>query len=753
MAAGWALVAEVDVAEPRVGLGSMVVCAGGNPDKSGWDGIISDNVWRDPARRWVMPIPLPAHANWRTTTTGDYARLSKADYTLTTAAAWIDNPRGIAGNTYLEGNGTNERVTSTASYSADAAWYVSVYIPGAGSLAEQTVLQFGMGTFGGSSTIYLNVRANGAIAVYKGADQIGYSDLDFAQSKQQSGNTVAQSTLSFMVIPIRPYMRNGTTKSDKGELLIVTDGGTAFVVDFEGLGSGDHITPSGVIWWTVPQGRPSVQVAPCKFVSAGTLYGPSVEMRYPPDNPRVFTATVWGADVGGAGGTAVATLVGATSLSGYSPDGTTTKVRVKVVMTGACAVAAVDCYMPPTQVNTASSPVNILPAIELMTLSVDDWKQGGAARLKLTARLSNLLAAGMVHPDTMLERPIRLGLRDVDAGSPVTIDFFRGVLCLDLQDTAQGLAYPTGADMLTFTGFDRGWEAARASYLDSVAFDGRTLRAAVEAQLLDVGFDAATYVYGSTSTYTIPISDPVQGKWTLLPDRGSPVGASIQKTFEDHGADWWRGWVPTTGGYKFRILSPSDLVGTAVIELFHSRTDARAAGFAESVVAYRVVYATTREEIPPEANQIIVIGQTITGARKLILAQSNDVGAQNPATAVASRSVTWVGRVQRVIEINPGITTQTQADDLDTILNDRLGVIRHIVNIESPMLVIAANTRPLWTGDVVKLWAPGRGTYELLRITGIPEIAFTRDFSQTNVHAGSRPIRRGKYRTERIGSG
>jgi hypothetical protein len=206
-------------------------------------------------------------------------------------------------------------------------------------------------------------------------------------------------------------------------------------------------------------------------------------------------------------------------------------------------------------------------------------------------------------------------------------------------------------------------------------------------------------------------------------------------------------------GYLYRMIAPSDLVDTVVATVYASRADAAAASVAQADRQHRIYEGYSINPIAPEANQIIVIGQQTTGARKLLISQSNDAAAQTPDTVVASRPAEWVGRVHRVLEINPGVTTQAQADALKDTLADRLGVIRHVVELDAPMLVIQANTRPLWTGDVVKLWAKGRATYELLRITAIPSIDLQYEQTEAAVDAGARPIRRGTYRTERIGSG
>ena len=182
------IVFEVDCPEPRVLLDTLYASAGGRQEREAWSMDASSGVWRSPVRRHVCLQPLPTTAAWKTTTSGNYARLRKTDYTLTTSSAWIENPRGLSGNWYLEANGTNERVVTATTYPADQPWFLSLYVPSIEGLHEQTILECGWGAYGGSTTIWMRIRANGKIALFKGSTQIGYDDVDFAASQSDAAS-------------------------------------------------------------------------------------------------------------------------------------------------------------------------------------------------------------------------------------------------------------------------------------------------------------------------------------------------------------------------------------------------------------------------------------------------------------------------------------------------------------------------------------------------------------------------------------
>lgn len=738
---------EVDIAEPRILKDRLTVTAGGNPAAAAWALPLSTSVWRDLLSRRMMLAPLPTTSAWRTTTTGNYARFAKADYTLTTAAAWKENHRGASGNIYLEGNGTNERVTTAASFAANQPVYLSVYVPSIESLGDQTILECGWGTYGGSTTVSLRFRANGHVVVYVGSTIVGQSDLDYdATSSKESIKSLGITTVNIMCLPIRNYTPGGTATS--GELMIITDAGTSYIQKWDTITS-DAITPSGVFWWTVPIGRPSVLLAKVFFEASGTLYGPLQKLRYAPATGRTFTGRGFYSMVGTVA-TATYSLVDSGG-SAYVANGTIDTVRGKVAMAasggvGTVCVEAVDWTMAPTVTDTnATQSVDITTTIEDMELRLDDK---GVATCTIKARRGALATAGLVGYLDLSDRPFRVFL--TNPGDSSKVDLIRGVLSAPVWEPAAGLG-DGDLDILTFEGRDRTAELEYYSYGDTVADDGKLLTDAIEDCLTGCGFDSAD-INMSTSAATINIGNIPGGEWSLLPQRGETKSAHLDEIFDTYAANWWRGWVPTLAGYQYRAHDPGDLSTTPAITLYESEADAIAAGATAAQALHRTIRKLVRHGIPPEGNQIIVLGRSAATGR-IILSQANDTASQTVTTAPSARPVTWRGRVHRVMEIDQSIKTQTEADNIQTVLTDRLTSERYLIDWTSDFLVIASTGRPLWTGDVVRLYKQGRATYEDYRIVGMPSVRLPKMVTPAALAGGDLPFYEADYRGERITEG
>jgi hypothetical protein len=739
---------EVDIAEPRINKDRLTVTAGGRPERQAWDFNVSTDVWRDPLRRRVMLPPLPTTPEWRTTTTGNYARLAKTDYTLTTSSAWVENHRGLSGNIYLEGNGTNERVTTASSYSADQPWFISIYVPGVESLGEQTILECGWGTYGGSTTVSLRFRANGAVSVWVGSTQIGYQDLDYAAAQSNTvGNSVGLSTVNILLLPVRQYDPDGNKLG--GELMIVTDAMTAYVQGFADLATGDVIVPSGVFWWTVPIGRPSVQLAPVKFKTSGTLYGPVQKLRYAPASGRSFTGRGFYSMIGT---TATATYaISQSDGSSYSPDGTIDTVRGKVTFAntsgvGSVCVEAVDWEMPRTVVDTNDSQkVNITAVVEQLDFSVDDQ---GVTTCNIRARRGALVTAGMSGYIEASDRPFRVFLTNPDTSAQV--DLIRGVLSSPTWEPAPGTGNGD-MDILTFEGKDRTAEFEYYTYGDTIADDGKLITDAIEDCVTGAGFDSAQ-IGMSTSTTRVAIGDVPMGEWSLLPQRGDSKRSHLDKIFDTYAANWYKGWVPAIAGYFYRAHAPSDLSATPSITLYEDIADAIAAGLTAAQGEHRTIRSLVRHGIPPEANQVVVLGMSpYTG--RVILSQANATSSQTPNTAPSSRPVTWRGRVHRVLELDASLKTQAQADGVQSVLTSRLTSERYLIDWTSDFLVVASTGRPLWTGDVIRLYKKGSATYEDYRIVGMPRVDLVKMVTPAMLTAGDLPFYVADYRGERIAEG
>lgn len=747
------IVVEVDCPEPRILLDGIVVSAGGKPERESWDLPISSSVWRSPVRKWVGLAPLPVLPAWRTTTTGSYARLAKTSYTLTTAAAWRENHRGIAGNIYLEGNGTNERVTTAASYPADQPWFLSIFVPGVESLQEQTILECGWGTPGASDCISLRIRANGGIAVYKGTNQIGYNDTDFAASgSSPAAKALGLKTVNILLMPGRILNPDGSP-TPLGHLEIVSDAMDGFIQQFEGLASGDAIVPAGKFWWQVPVGRPCVQLAPLRFATSGTLYGQPREMLYPPDDPQEFVGTAYYTRIGPASGTSLGSygLVKSADLSAYSPDGVTTNVRAKATLSGdgvgTLGVEALDfeCERLPT--TTADDPVDITAALQRIEWTLDDR---GVAHVTLAGRREALEAAGVEQVDTTGDRPFRIYL--VKSLSPrVEVDIIRGTLSKPVVDPAPN---PNG-DLIAWEGTDRTAEFEFYQFADAIADDGRTFIAAIERAVTKIGVDTDDLLL-SSNLFAIPRHPNIaMGEWTALSLRGALLSEQIDNAFDSLAANWWRGWVPTLSGYKYRAQSPDDLSATPAIEMWERSEDALAHDppLLESNLIHRTVRKITRHPMAVEANQVIVIGQS-PATRRTIFSQSNNTASQTPGTSPAARPATWRGRLHRILAIEPGAQTQAQANSVRDAIAERTTQDRHIVDIECDFLIRATDGRPLWTGDVIKLYLSGGLVWENYRLVGMPRVELLKEYTAAEVLTnGQVPLRVATYRGERIATG
>jgi hypothetical protein len=740
---------ELDCPEPRVLLDRLIVTAGGSADKAAWAGQLGSNVWRPPGSGRVMLAPLPLTPTWRTATTGSYARLRKTDYTLTTGAAWVENHRDIPGNVYLEGNGTNERVRTTATYGADQAMFLSLYVPGIESLGEQSILECGWGVPGASGTISLRFRANGQVSLWKGTTQLDVGDADYSDKSSKALDSMAAKTVNILLLPMRPAELNGDNRG-YGELSVTTSIGNSVVFKLAGLGLSDPIVPSGYFWWQVPYGRPSVQLAPCKFATAGSCFGPAQTLRYPPSSPRTFAFTNYYGRVGGGTPAAVASLVKSSDLSAYSPDGTTTGVRMKVAFEGdgtsTIYLDAVDAVCERTTTTTADEPIDITCALQEPEIRMGDDRK---CSVVLKGRLKTLEALGIPKLLETGDRPYRIYLTRED---DLQIDLIRGTLAkpvVSVEGDPGNLA-----DMVTWTGRDRSEEFDYYTFAESIADDGQVFTNAIKRHIECAGFERTTDIATSTSAATLPFSPNIEtGEWSRLPARNSALVSAIDTLFDSFAADWWRMWAPTLTGYRYLAYAPGDLSTVADTYLYVDRADALAAGVPENFVGARTLLDGGEiHRIPAEANQIIVVGQDpVTG--QLIYAQSNYTAGQTPGTAPSSRPASWRGRLHRVQVIEPGITTQALADSANSTLSTRLLSERYIRDFSLTLIVRPDNARPIWAGDVVRIYAKGRATWEEYRIVSIPSIKFLREFSVAETLAGAVPVRRVTYRGERIAVG
>ena len=727
MATTWPLTVEVDCPEPRLPYGRLVVGA----DGTCWDVDASTNVWVDPVTNTAMLAPLPVTSAWATTFTGNYARLRKTDYTLTTSANWVEVPVNNVLNIYLQSKGTPELVKTTATYSANQPFFVSAWVPGLKGMHKAVIIDVYLGV-ATSGEMILRFRADGSVELWRGGVMVQRSDR--SASNLSRGNmgvytwSPNQQFVSMLIIPCR-----------RREILIVTDYGLccSFADDALDVASNTNtITPSGQFGWMVPTGVATVQAAPLKFETTGRVMGRKITLRYPPPGGATFSNIRSMDPVGPSTATVGETYsVVRHDGSAFIPDGLQARVRAAADLTGdgtgSVALYEMDLSYTPSPVTTYDEPVNITTAVTSLDLAVGE---DGKATLSMTTKRGTLDTLGVQQPTITSDRPIRIAV----GSTPV--DIFRGTLGppqIEYEEADKTLSYST----LKFEGADRSYDFDIETFQDSFPQDGYTLAAAVTELISLCGYTSSD-VFIDTNTYKLPYSPDVSlGKYSAAPERGATVGAAIQQMHENQASTWIVGWVPTLTGYTYQWRDPLQLSDTPAMTLYQQASDAVAAGVSAGLAPSRVARSIVAHYERPEANGISVIGQDSLG--NLLYGFQLDASSQDPTTAPASRPRNWRGRPAVAALIDPALKEPQRIQDALTIMTNRLIPGRGLIEWTSDLLIRDSDNRPLWLTDVVTIMdtdgVTEKGRY---RIIAIPEINF--QFEDT---AGTRRShRRATYR-------
>ncbi len=697
------IVLEFDCAEPRVDKDFLSISGDGLL----WDlPASSANVWMDPVTRTVLLRPLPTTAGWGTTFTGDYARLSKTSYTLTTPAVWQDHHVGANGNVYLYGLGTNERVTTTASYAANLGWYLSVFVGGVGTERDRVAVEFTMGTPGATGTIGLKAYTDGSVELWKGTTFLKRYQPERQGLALRADGKVnpAGEFLDFLIIPCR--LR---------DLLVLSNRGVQFSHTFEDLSDDadvvNTITPAAAVSWLVPEGQAAVQLAPLRYAASGSIVTRTKTFRYPPPTGSVpeYRTVV---DTLGSGAVAVVeSLKAADGSTPFSPNGTNDVARLKVALSTSDTLRtpflfASDAWYPRTRTETdGTDALDITEHLDFLRLDVPE---NSPATLEFAVRgFGDLSDAGLAQIVNVGDRPVRL--------AAYGLDIFRG--------TAD---HPTFTDhwadkarRLTWHAEDRARDFEDWTFADAIPFDGDLLTDAVGFVFELPGFDAATEAVLSTDTFALPVTTGVsEGEWQFLPQRGDTAKHWLDTFRDTFAATWWAWWGPTEDGYKWHFLKPEDLPALPGITCYRDTATADEAGVPGSTIRFRKIRTFTESRKQAEANQVIVIGRDPRTDRYLTY-QWDDAAAQNPATPVGSRPSNWAsGKVRRFQWLDPALTTQAAVDRAGAILVDRLTAVRRLAEWESDFLVNPTSSVALWRGDVVRIvgYATPPNTYSDWRI-------------------------------------
>lgn len=733
------LTLEIDVPEPRVTRDRLVAAMEGRTA----DLLASDEgVWTDPVTETVFLRPYPTLDAWPYTTSGGYARLTKASYTLITSSAWVENHIEAAGNVYLESLGVNEIVTTTATYAANRAFYVEGY-SFAKTVRQLVVFECGWGD--PATGVSLRLRGSGEVEIWKGGDYLTtYSphagDSAFTKAKKgRAGNaaSVNGQFWSMLMIPCR--LR---------ELLVVIDGhggagGFSHVFeDLDPQAAGQTITPAGHFWWTVPT-RPdgeyqkaSILCAPVQFATSGRVRGQRVGLRHAPATGTTFASLVGGSVP--AGCTLTPRLDDADTLAAFVPNGSRRWVRAGVLLEGpgdkSPEVYALDHYSDPVVQDTTDGTFDLTPYVERIDLVVPE--RGGSTITISALAPGAMEAAGLDRPRIQGGRPVCLALDD--------IDLFRGTL--DPPDITEGadMAPCDWDTTITWKGMDRFYNMGRRKFLHTLGLDGLTLTEA-EADLLSCAGYGSGDVDITVDTFKLPFSPAVsQGDWQLMPRLADPVSAWHDLLRDNFARTWVEGWAPSLTGYKWRFRRPNTFSSTPALSLYMSLEDAALAGIDPEWRLRRLVEGMRKRPMPSEGNRVMVVGWERRTETE-IYSIADDLDAQNPAIAIASRPPHWSGDVDMIALVDgDGINDQDTADRARDIIGERAIPILDRYEIDCQWLQRQSDDLSLWKGDVIRLWEPSPdgvtapSEWADLRIVAIPKATFEFD-ADDSAPIASRP--------------
>lgn len=734
MATTHPLLVEFDVPEPRPQKGRLAVAGDGTT----WDMYYSSNVWQDPATLTVMLAPLPVTSAWATTYSGNYARYQKSDYTLTTPASWKNIQIKASGDYYIQSLNVTERATLTTAWAANTGAYISMYVPGLKDSDKSIILKCGWGV-GAAGSVEVWFAANGQALVYKSGVLVGSYDRGDSNVAPNVGTQSPKSQrsdfVSFMIIPGR-----------RREIIVTSSNGTNFAHVFGDLDPliANTILPNAQFSWLVPAGQATVQVSRVFYETSGYVLTPIKQFRYAPPTGATFS-NFTSVEIMGNGTFGYTPSVVKTDGTTYTPNGVISQVRGKVAFTGAGTgsngILSVDLYYDPEFTATYDGTVDVTEYIKTLSLSVDEQ---GKTTCDISAIAKQIVDAGVEQPQVTSDRTIRIALGDDTTPTPVYIDLFRGTLeppkieYLERDTTYQWATY-------RWNGVDRSRDFDLAWIVECVPYDGIAAINAIIDLMLIAGYDASTYYYGDTPLLDLPYTTNIsKGQYTLAPDYGDTVGSYLEKIKQDYYATWITGWIPDTSGYVYRWLDVASAPTTPAMSLYQSTAAAAAAGVPADLQPKRVIRKLSSYYEPPEATQVTVIGQDPnTGI--WIPYTVIDGAAEIADTPPASRPRNWRGRPVPFQYRDPSLTTAAAVQESANILYSRLTPGRTMIEWESDLLIQSINNRPLWLGDVIRLYQTNGVTPQgLYRIIAIPTI----EFEQENV-AGSSTlfnVRRAVYR-------
>ncbi len=676
----------LDTAEPRMRWDRQAFTFDGRT----WDVPASAGIGVDAVTYTGLLLPRCYEPAFGTTAAGAYARLAKTDYTLTTGTAWLEHHRRFNGDVYLHGLNVNEVVKTSASWPINQGFFVSYFAYNAG---DSLFPQFECG-WGGTPGAGVSIRfwSDNSVDVYEGTAIVGRGKLtDNAYwsgpvgpqnaASGATGRSNAQRTVDLVLLPSRV-----------NELLILspTEGG-GFAHVFEALGTaGGTIVPAGQFWWKVPYGQATVQCAPLRVATAGTLWGPLTTCRYAPPAGGTPQYTIYwsSGNFGSAGWTAEVT--NASGTGPFVADGTARQFRLKLVLTGDGTatpfIYGAKVVFPGSAEMTGGTAWNSTQyVLAEPPVSLQVGEGPADVRLTLNYKSPDVVSGSAPLFRTLSNRPVEVRIGTAAYG------WFAG----RTEPVHLTEAVNDQARVAVLECRDR-WKTFEHTLItDFEPLDGMNLGSAFSHLCSLAGYGTAYQNIG-TIPYTFPlVTAASRGEWALVPEVGDRVSDWIVRLWEDYARTYYVGWYPGTAGPVFSVLGTAEL-GTVPMGTVWDTLGG--AGGTADLVAREIRYRS----LEPEANDIYVWGQNPRTGR-VIVAHIADTLSMDPTLAGTARPENWLGERRKYALADPALTSQEAVTWAAQVLYRRLTPVRKLVEWRSGLLFNLNTGLPIWKGQVVRL--------------------------------------------------
>ena len=661
---------------------------------SGWSDRFGSGTFYDRSSFTLMLQPSAFEADFIESNSGRYAKLARADFTLTDSTQWTDMAYSN-GMTFMQYNGSTypaEGVTTTT-WGRNRGFYLGWYQNGAGAGAKALAVDCGWNTSadGGDGPSF-RFYVDGSVEVWRDGILRGTYSLsgDSSQQSQQQ----PQQYIGVVLIPARFR-----------EWIVISTTGASFTHLDDTIAEDAAppiIAPATNFWFSFPTMKPIVVVAPLRFPIAGWRASRLVGLADNPTGMAAVDQTFWDTSQSGtpeASEAVTMTMVKASdATTAWTYDGADPnplQARLRFALTGngeytPFVYAGIRDFAP-TTANTDDAGVDLID--RTMSLSIDCPESPANVTMNLSLRDPDAIADdGVPAISTGSNRPVQLRWEGI-----TIIDGRTGAPNTDLAPWSE-------AKSITFEIRDR-WKALeRARLRDPLPLDGYRIKAALLALLKVAGVDAA-----DTDIYDDPYrldfgQSPSTGDWATIaqPGEDGVVSSWVTRIMDNFAGSWYYGFKPYATKVKFFAKPPDHLTGSK-FTLYSSIANAIAAGFTDHPERH-VYRKVRRQDLEPECNEIRVTGWD-SRQRRPFQVFKVDAVSQDPTLAVADRPRNWLGEPVDVDYSQVEVGSETAATRMIDELFPKLTQAREMIQFEAEWQRDEAGV-PAWRGDLCSLQTP-----------------------------------------------